>query len=271
MRDQASPLPGSFEGRVAVVTGAGGGLGSAIALELASAGAIVCLLDSSAQALEACQGAILAYAAPSGITATFECDVTDPARVGEVARKVGSRFGKCDVLVNNAGVLVRSALEDHTVELWERVLAINLTGPFLCTQAFGGLMLAQGAGSIVNITSIAASGPAPEAAAYCASKAGLLALTRQTANEWGPRGVRANAVSPGFMRTAMTAADYAGPDHTQERARRVPVGRIGDPAEVARVVAFVAGDGASYLNGVDLVVDGGLTQTLLAKPPWPQQ
>jgi NAD(P)-dependent dehydrogenase (short-subunit alcohol dehydrogenase family) len=161
------------------------------------------------------------------------------------------------VLVNNAGILERAPLEEHPIDVWDRVISVNLRGYFVCTQAFGRLMLAGDGGSIVNVSSLAGESPSHANGAYCASKAGVLALTRSTAVEWGPRGVRANAVSPGYMPTAMTG--HIDADEAATRLRSVPLGRAAETAEIASVIAFLAGPDASYLSGVNVRVDGGLT------------
>jgi NAD(P)-dependent dehydrogenase (short-subunit alcohol dehydrogenase family) len=235
----------TLEGSVAVVTGAAGGLGGAIVAALRDAGATPVPLDR-------------AGGGPDAIT----CDVTDRAAVAEAAAWVERRHGRCDVLVNNAAILERAPLEEHPVDLWDRVIAVNVTGYFLCTQAFGALMLAGGGGSIVNVSSLAGESPSFGNGAYCASKAGVLALTRQTAVEWGPRGIRTNAVSPSFMRTPMMAE--ASPEFELQRTHNVPLGRIADTAEVAAAVAFLASPRASYLNGINMQIDGGLAQARAA-------
>jgi len=242
----------------AVVTGAAGGLGSAVARLLGERGPVV-LLDRDADAVHA-------LAAELGAQAIV-ADVSDADAVDAAAREAG----ECAVLVNNAAVYARAPLDEHPLDLWDSLVAVNLRGYFLCTRAFGRSMLARGEGAIVNVTSIAARVPTPGAAAYCASKAGILALTRQTALEWGPRGVRANAVSPGFMKTAMSVVDYADTELAAARAERVPVRRVAEPDEVARVIAFLAGPDAGYVNGEELTVDGGLTQTLSETFPRPPQ
>ena len=246
-------------GAVAVVTGAGGGLGSSVAEELARAGARLVLLDVSIAALQPICDALEERTGARPVA--IACDVSDADQVDLAQREVEERVGPCTVLVNNAAVYRRAALEDHPLELWDQTMAVNLRGYFLCTRAFGRSMIAQRAGSIVNVSSIAALGPTPNAVSYCVSKAAILALTRQTALEWGNHGIRANAVSPGFMATPMSSA-FGSDDLYKAREQRVPVGRIGTTEEVARVIGFLAGPRASFISGVNITVDGGLTQTL---------
>jgi len=235
-----------LQGSVAVVTGAAGGLGTAIVDELLAEGATPVLLD-------------VRPVARDGLL-SLECDVTDGDSLAAAAAETARVHGRCDVLVNNAAILERAPLEEHPVDLWDRVIDVNLTGYFLATQAFGRLMREGGGGSIVNVSSAAGEAPSLENGAYCASKAGVLALTRQIAVEWGPYGIRANAVSPIFMDTPMTADIAGDAERLRQRTHNIPLGRVGDTAEVARVVAFLAGPGSSYLNGINVPVDGALAQ-----------
>lgn len=239
-------------GTVAVVTGAAGGLGGAIVDALAAAGSTPVLLDANAEAVHAAaeQRGLLGIA----------CDVTDAAALEDAAQRTLGEHGRCDILVNNAAILERAPLEEHPVELWDRVIDVNLTGYFRAAQAFGRPMRETGRGAIVNVASGAAEAPSVANGAYCASKAGVLALTRQIAVEWGPYGIRANAVSPIYMETPMTADIGGDPQRLRERTHNVPLGRIGETSEVAAVVVFLAGPGASYLNGINVPVDGALAQ-----------
>ena len=176
-----------------------------------------------------------------------------------MARVANDRFGRVDVLVNNAGISSITPAEDTSAERWRRVLEVNLTGPFLLSRALGRRMLAAGSGSIVNVASIAGLVAVADRAAYNASKAGLLGLTRTLAAEWGGRGVRCNAVCPGWVKTEMDVADQAGGGYTDaDIERRVPMGRFARPEDVAEAIAFLADPLRSgFVNGVALPVDGG--------------
>lgn len=231
----------------AVVTGAARGIGAAIADRLRADGFSVVGLDRE-------HG--------PGVT---PCDVTDRDSLSAIA----DQLGPIDVLVNNAGTWSFGPLEDVEPADFDRVLAVNLGGTFNCTQMFGRAMLTAGRGCIVNIVSIAAEAANPQVGAYSASKAGVLALTRQTALEWGPRGVRANAVGPGLVPTPGTGAVYDDPGIRSIRAGAVPLRRLGEPHDVAAAVAFLASPDAAYVNGQVLYVDGGLGQSLMAQLPRP--
>jgi NAD(P)-dependent dehydrogenase (short-subunit alcohol dehydrogenase family) len=236
-------------GRVAVVTGAAGGLGSAILEQLSAMGAHIVALD------------IEEIAEPHGECVPLTCDITRAADVARAASHVMERFGRLDILVNNAGILPPPvALEKLDDETWQRVLDVNLRGMFLCCRHFGSIMLPAGRGCIVNLASIAATMP-NSVGAYAVSKAGVLALTRQLAAEWGPRGLRANAVSPGLVRTPMSEPFYADAQNYAARMAKVASRRIGVPSEVASVVAFLCSDASAYVNGQEIVVDGGFQHT----------
>lgn len=230
----------------ALVTGAGRGIGQAIATRLAEDGLEVVRLDVAGE------NAVV-------------CDIGDAAAVDRVAAEVGP----IDVLVNNAGVWRYGDLANTATEELERVVRVNLLGTMNCTRGFGRAMIARGSGAIVNVVSISAIAPSPSVGAYSASKAGVVALTQQTALDWGPHGIRCNAVGPGMIRTESTASAYLDPAIEQGRANAVPLGRLGTPREVANVVAFLASDQAAYVNGQVIYVDGGLTQALFQLMPYP--
>ena len=243
----------ALHGKVAVVTGANGGLGFAICEQLHAMGAQVVQVDIN-------------Y---TGITKTAErmlavpCDLANPSAIIALGALVQSNFGRCDVLVNNAAISgTVTPLEEFSTEMWDRVFHINLRAALQCAQAMAPMMLAQHSGSIVNVASISAHTPT-RIGAYGASKAGLLGLTQQMAVEWGPRGLRANAVSPGMIRTALSEKHYQDPVKLQQRTSQIPARRIGVPADIACVVAFLASDAAAYVNGQEIVVDGGFIKAPL--------
>lgn len=249
-----------FDDKVIAVTGAAQGLGLAISEALAGAGARVAMLDSDEEAVRRQADRI-------GRAIGVACDVTDEQQVAAAARRVREEWGGCSGLVNNAGVFVQSPMEDLDLADWQRVLDVNLTGPFLCIKHFGRLMLDAGTGTIVNVSSVAATCPTPYSGAYSPSKAADVMLARQVAVEWGRRGIRANAVNPGWMQTPVSASVYADPELLAARERMVAVGRIGDPAEVVEVVTFLLSDASSYISGAAIDVDGGLGQMLGALEP----
>ena len=257
---------GQFAGRVVVVTGGARGLGRAIVRALTARGATLAILDRDA---DGATTAAEQTAAAGGNAAGFACDVADADSVDAAVAAVTGRFGRVDALVNNAGILPKRTLEEETTQTWDETLAVNLRGPFLCTQKFGAIMKSQAAGAIVNIASIGGTVPTVGAGAYCASKAGILALTRQTALEWGSLGVRTNAVSPGYMQTPMTADRYAVSGLKEQRAAMVPLGRIAYPEDIAGAVVFLLSDEASYINGHEIVVDGGFVHSTTRRVPQP--
>ena len=199
----------------------------------------------------------------------IECDTSDVASVAAAAEAVRRSFGACDVLVNNAGLLRAGALESLSLDDWNQVLSVNLTGYLLCAQAFGKQMLAARHGSMVHVASVAAHHPQPRSGAYSASKAGVAVLSRQLALEWGPSGIRSNVVSPGLIRTPLSEAFYQAPGVGERRAQMVPSRRIGTPQDIADVVLYLASDRAGYVNGADVAVDGGFAVVLMETIPRP--
>jgi len=249
----------------AIVTGGASGIGRATGLALAAHGYALALCDLDEAGLEESRRAV---AARGGSCLVARCDVGDEAAVSAFAERVARELGPPRVLVNNAAVIVRKPLVSLTLADWDFTLRVNLRAVFLCTQLVGRHMLAAGGGSIVNVSSTTGSVTTePGAAAYSASKAAVVSLTQTTAIEWGPLGVRCNSVSPGFVRTAATEAAYRSPEVLRRRAEAVPLGRVAQPADVADVVAFLVSDGARFVNGENVVIDGGLTANLFAQLP----
>jgi len=232
--------------RVAVITGAAQGIGRSVAAVLAGRGYVTVGVD---------------LREVPDVALSVVADVSSPEDVSRLAQEVRDRYGRADVLVNNAGVSLLRPAETTTVSQWQRVLDVNLTGPFLLSQEFGADMLAAGAGSIVNIASIAGLQGIADRAAYNTSKHGLIGLTRTLAAEWGGRGVRVNAVCPGWVKTEMDEADQAGGGYTDDDITgQNPMGRFAAPTDIAAAVAFLADpEQSGFVNGVALPVDGGWT------------
>ena len=255
-----------LDGRVCVVTGAASGIGRAVADALVDAGARVALIDRNGAAV---QQAARELADRGARVLAVECDIADEAAVRAAAQQVRSELGAIGGLINNAGLLRPGALEDVSVAEWNAVLAINLTGYLLCAREFGRDMLAAGRGSIVHIASVSALHPQTRSGAYSASKAGVLLLNKQMAAEWGPRGVRSNAVCPGMIRTALSAKFYEEPGFEAKRAAVTASRRVGEPIDIAEPALFLLSDRAGYVNGTELVVDGGLDCMLMDMVPRP--
>ncbi len=253
-------------GRVAVVTGAAGGIGAAIASELSGAGVAVALLDRDAPAAEALAARLRDRGARAFATA---CDTTDEASVRAAFAAARAALGDADILVNNAGILRPGPLADIATDQWNALLAVNLTGYLTCAQAVRAQMLARGGGAIIHIASIAATNPQPRSGAYSPSKAAVAMLSRQLALEWGPEGIRSNIVSPGFIRTPLSEAFYQAPGILERREAMLPSRRIGTPGDIADAVTFLASARAAYVNGAELLVDGGLDQALMELTPRP--
>jgi NAD(P)-dependent dehydrogenase (short-subunit alcohol dehydrogenase family) len=241
---------------VAVVTGAAQGIGRSVAEALSDEEYALALIDLREPA-----DTLASVAARGADAIGIACDVSNDADVTGAAEGVRERFGRVDVLVNNAGISLIAPAEETAPEQWRRVLEVNLTGPFLLCRAFGRMMLEAGAGSIVNVASIAGLRGVADRAAYNASKHGLIGLTRTLAAEWGGRGVRVSAVCPGWVKTEMDVADQAGGGYVDsDIVGQVPMGRFAAADDVAAAVVFLADPKRSgFVNGVALPVDGGWT------------
>lgn len=238
--------------RIALVTGAARGIGLATARRFLAEGWRVALLDIDAATLEQ----VVASLAEPERTLALPCDIAEPAALAAAFEKLAERFGRLDALVNNAGTAVFKPLLETTHEEWSRVLAVNLTGPFLATQLAAPLMADGGGGAIVNITSISGLRASTLRVAYGTSKAALAHLTKQQAVELASLGIRVNAVAPGPVETAMAKAVHS-PEIRADYRDAVPLGRYGLEEELAEAIFFLCSDRASYITGQTLAVDGG--------------
>lgn len=243
-------------GKLALVTGAGGGIGAAIARLAIAQGWRVLLIDVQAQALAR-------TAADLGGVAHAVCDITDEAQVRAL---VDGLDAAPQLLVNNAGVVQFAHLLDMSVADFRRVLDIDLTGAFIMSQAVARRMRDQG-GSIVHISSIGGITPSLGTNAYAAGKAGLAKLGELMALEWGPFGIRVNTVSPGFIDGGMSTSVYADPKTRAVRSAAVPLRRLGREEDIAQAVMYLASEAASYVSGHNLVVDGAITHSVLSQVP----
>ena len=256
-----------LSGRVCVVTGGGGGIGRATAVSFAKAGARVAAIDLDERGLEvtqapSCASWALAMSSPAATLPSAES-------VTAASATIEKSLGPCDVLVNTAAVLRPGALDTLSLAEWNAFSPVNLTGYFLCAQVFGRQMRKLGRGSLVHVASIAGSNAQGQSGAYSVSKAGVIMLSRQLANEWGPHGIRSNVVSPGMVITPMSQAFYDTPGVTERRSAVVPMRRVGMPQDMADAILFLASDRASYVNGDEIMVDGGYANMLMNLVPRP--
>lgn len=243
------------QGRTALVTGAARGIGLASVQRFLEEGWKVALLDIDGGNLDATMGRL----AKPDATLAIVADVSDPSQVKAAVQQVEARFGRLDALVNNAGIAIFKPLTETTFADWSRVLAVNLSGPFLCTQAAVPLLSERG-GAVVNITSISGLRASTLRTAYGTSKAGLAQLTKQQAAELAQYGIRVNAVAPGPVDTAMAKAVHS-PEIRADYHDAVPLGRYGLETELAEAIVFLCSERASYITGQQLAVDGGFEST----------
>jgi glucose 1-dehydrogenase len=249
---------GELGGKVALVTGAGSGIGYAIAECFAAQGASVAINflghGDAAQALAA------GIESAGGDAVALEADISGSHAVDLMMAAIVERFGRLDILVNNAGIERSQPLLEVAEENWDKTLAVDLKGPFLCLQAAARQMAVNGGGSIVNISSIHEDVPFPGFTAYCAAKGGLRMLMRNAALELAVHDIRVNNIAPGAIATPINAATLADPAKVKRLGELVPLRRMGTPAEVAQVALFLASARSSYVTGSTYYVDGGIVQ-----------
>lgn len=242
----------SLEGKVAVVTGASRGIGQGIATALAEAGARVVLVGRDPTTLTAAVGPL---SGKDPRATAIVADISDVAAIGPLFQQAMERFGRLDILINNAGVEQICPSLDVGEALWDRILGTNLKGAFFCSQQAAALM--KNGGSIVNVCSLTSEVGVPGAAPYGASKSGLAGLTRALATEWAPRGIRVNGIGPGYFRTALTETFYEDPHWQATMLDKIPLRRFGQLTDLAGATVFLCSDAASYITGQVLYVDGG--------------
>jgi 3-oxoacyl-[acyl-carrier protein] reductase len=248
----------ALTGKVAVVTGAGGGIGRAAAFELGRRGATVVL--NYRRSRDGAEAAASELREAGGVAAAIACDVSKADGVREMFAHVENEFGRVDILVNNAGdMLERRSLTEISEQLYREVFDLNVLTTVLCSQAAAGLMKRRRSGAIVNMASLAAhTGGGPGAFLYGATKAAIITITKGMAKELAPHGIRVNCVSPGLIGATEFHARYTPPDTFAAVEKTIPLGRAGTPEEVARVIAFLASEDAAYLAGETIEINGGL-------------
>lgn len=244
-----------LSGMTALVTGGGLGMGRGMALALARAGADVAVVSRTPSDLEAVAGEIRGLGR-RGLA--VPADVSDVDAIRRMVDTVAAEFGRIDILVTAAGIIIRNAAVGYTPEDWDRLMSINLKGRYFTCQAVGERMLAQGSGSIINLGSLTTAVGIPGVAIYAVANGGIAQLTRTLAAEWTPGGVRVNCIAPGTFVTRTTEGLLADPAQTASRLRRIPLGRFGDPAaDLDGAVVYLASPASAYVSGVIFYVDGG--------------
>jgi NAD(P)-dependent dehydrogenase (short-subunit alcohol dehydrogenase family) len=243
-----------LQGRIALVTGASKGLGKAMSIALADAGAHVALVSRDMDKLESVSAEIRGR---GGKAEVFRADVADESSVADLEREVSSRLGKIQILINNAGVNVRKSITDFTLDEWNYVLGTNLTAVFLMCRSFVPHMKGTGYGRIVNMSSTMGHVSIAGRAAYSSSKAGLLGLTKAVALELASEGVTVNCISPGPFATEMNTVLMQNPEVNQQFLQKIPVGRWGNVEDIGTLAAYLCSDDAAFITGTDILIDGG--------------
>lgn len=244
-----------LEKKVALVTGGGQGIGKAIVLALAKKGASVVIADIDLESADK----VADEAGKFGKAVAKKADVSSETDVKRLVKETLEEFGRIDILVNNAGIDLKLPTEEVTVEQWQRVMDINLKGAFLCAQAVGKEMIKNRSGKIINIASVAGHSPVPRMAAYNASKAGVLLLSKTLAVEWAQYNINVNSISPGVTETSLLSRlRMEDPEAIKAREKRIPLGRVAQPEDIAQVAIFLASSASDNITGEDIKSDGGM-------------
>src|SRR6185295_7738241 len=246
----------SLHGKTALITGASKGLGKAMALALAEAGARLVLVSRDREQLNETARAARKFDTDAEV---LQADVTDEQQVLALEKSVGAKFGKLQILINNAGINIRKSVTDFTLAEWNQVVATNLTSVFLMCRSFVPGMKGQGYGRIINLTSIMSHVAIAGRTAYCASKAGLLGFTRALALELVAERITVNGISPGPFATELNKPILDNPELNQQFISRIPIGRWGQVEEVGKLAAYLCSEDAGFITGTDILIDGGWT------------
>ena len=245
-----------LQGKIALITGASKGLGKAMALALAEAGARLALVARNLDQLNETAAAVRKL---GGEAVVFQTDITDEAQIASLEKAVAEKLGRLQILINNAGINIRKSVTDFTLEEWRQVMDTNLTGVFLMCRAFVPQMKGQGYGRIINLTSIMSHVAIAGRTAYAASKTGLLGFTRALALELAPEKITVNGISPGPFATEMNTQLMQNPELNQQFISRIPLGRWGKVEEVGQLAVYLCSEDAGFVTGTDFLIDGGWT------------